>query len=84
MIERNHVHQIIRSTLDLPADYEIPEDVPPADVPGWDSFGWMKLIVRMEAELALEIPLDLFDDTESVRDFCDIILRFHDAQAGRT
>jgi acyl carrier protein len=76
MLNRTEIHGIIRAALDLPETYTIPEDVPPSDIPEWDSIGWMNIIVMVEEKTEKEIPLDLFDDTEIVKDFCDVILSF--------
>jgi acyl carrier protein len=77
------VHELIRRVFLLPA-FEFSPELRPAFVPGWDSFGWMRLMMEIEQILSCEIPVDLFDRVVTVDDFCNVVVEFSTRLANRS
>jgi acyl carrier protein len=73
IMTRDDAHATIRTVLALPADFALDDEAVPGDVPGWDSVGWINLLLAFEESLATEIPLDRFDRVETVGDFCVVV-----------
>ncbi len=70
------VHDLIRAVFSLPAEFKFSPGLRPAFVPGWDSFGWMRMILAIEEIVAHEVPLTLFDRVVTVEDFCEAVVEF--------
>lgn len=70
------VRELICTVFSLPADFNFTPELRPAFVPGWDSFGWMRLILSIEEIACREIPLELFDRVVTVEDFCNAVVKF--------
>jgi acyl carrier protein len=70
------VHDLIRRVLSLPEDFTFSPELRPAFIPGWDSFGWMRLMIAIEETLSREVPFDLFDRVVTVDDFCNVVAQF--------
>ena len=67
---REMVAREFRISLDAVRD-----DTTAADVPGWDSFSNGSLLLRIEAELGFELPLDDALETANVGELIEVIAR---------
>ena len=70
------VHELICRVFSLPATFEFSPELRPGFIPGWDSFGWMRVMMEIEGILSCEIPVDLFDRVVTVDDFCNVVVEF--------
>jgi acyl carrier protein len=78
------VHELICRVFSLPAAFEFSSELRPAFVPGWDSFGWIRLMMEIEQILSREIPVGLFDRVVTVDDFCSAVVEFSTRPASRS
>lgn len=63
----------IIDALELGADFDLDDTSGPENIPGWDSFGWIKIIGLIEERSNLELPLERLADAKSVGDLKVII-----------
>ena len=68
---------VIANALQLPATSALELETHIADVPGWDSFGWIEVISALESHFNRELPFDRIDD---VRTIGDILIMVDPAQ----
>jgi len=64
---------VIAQALQLPMTSPLALDTPIADVPGWDSFGWIEVISALESHFNRELPFDRIDDVRTVGDILTTI-----------
>ena len=60
--------RIISEALELPADHSLRGDTRIVDVPGWDSFGWVAVILALETHFARPVDIDGVRDVRCIRD----------------
>ena len=65
--------RVIAHALQLPATSPLTLDTPIADVPGWDSFGWIEVISALESHFNRELPFDRIDDVRTVGDILTMV-----------
>ena len=70
------VRELICRVFSLPTTFKFTPELRPAFVPGWDSFGWMSIMMEIEAIISREIPIGLFDRVVTVDDFCNVVVEF--------
>ncbi len=75
------VHEMICQVFSLPPGFDFRPGIRPAFIPGWDSHGWMRIIMELEESFGREIPLDLFDRVVTVEDFCNVVIQFSSQKA---
>jgi acyl carrier protein len=64
---------VIADALQLPPTSPLRLDTRIADVPGWDSFGWIEVISALESHFNRELPLDRIDDVRTVGDILTMV-----------
>jgi acyl carrier protein len=64
---------VIANALQLPPTSPLQLDTRIADVPGWDSFGWIEVIAALEGHLNREVPFDRIDDVRTVGDILTMV-----------
>ena len=74
MLSHSKIFEIIRESLELPEDFVLADEERPAFIPGWDSLGWVKIIIAIEESADIEIPLDTLDDVVTIGEFCDALI----------
>lgn len=52
------IAKVLRTTFHLPSSYSVTETTTSADVDGWDSLSHATLMMAVEEEFQLEVPLD--------------------------
>jgi acyl carrier protein len=82
-LTENVVRELICRVFALPQTFNFSPELRPAFVPGWDSFGWMRIMMEIEQMLSCEVPVDLFDRVVTVDDFCDALVKFSDQIAAQ-
>lgn len=60
------VVEAIRTTFNVPPNIPIAADATSADVLGWDSLSHTMLIMKVEDEFGIELPLDELDGLGNV------------------
>jgi acyl carrier protein len=70
------VRELVRRVFLLPPTFNFSPELRPAFIPGWDSFGWMRILLEIEQMLSCEVPVDLFDRVVTVDDFCNVLVEF--------
>jgi acyl carrier protein len=68
MASTDELLSVIANALQLPATFPLQFDTRIADVPGWDSFGWIEVISALESHFNRELPFDRIDDVRTVGD----------------
>ena len=82
MIEKN-LAAAIRKALELPADFEISDELEPDNIPGWDSMGWVRIINGIEEDFEVELPLDQVAEIRNVRDLKKVLNSVRRGPAGQ-
>ncbi len=77
-IPEDALYSMVHAALELPESYRLEPGTRIADVPGWDSLGWVSIITAVEAELDTELDIDRIDDVASMAD----LVRFVQESAG--
>lgn len=67
------VDDAIRDALELGAEFRLEDSFGPADVPGWDSLGWITIMGLIEERSGMELPLDRLADASSIADLKSIV-----------
>lgn len=67
------VRAAIISTFKLPCDEPIGRETTSADVPGWDSLSHSVLLMAIEDDFGIELPLDSAYEAKDVGDLVDVI-----------
>lgn len=75
MLPQKRIETMIRDALELPDDFALDEELRPANVPGWDSLGWLAILAAAEQDLGTEIPLDALEDVSTLGDFYSVLSR---------
>lgn len=70
------IHELISQIFSLPPNFDFTPGLRPAYVPGWDSHGWLQLILALEAKFGQEMPIELFDRVGTVDEFCEVVVQF--------
>jgi len=65
---------IIADALQLPGTSPLTLDTRIADVPGWDSFGWIAVITALEGHFKRELSFDRIDDVRTVGDIFTMVI----------
>jgi acyl carrier protein len=73
MAANDEILNVIANALQLPATSPIELDTRIADIPGWDSFGWIEVISSLESHFNRELPFDRIDDVRTVGDILTMI-----------
>jgi acyl carrier protein len=60
----------IRSAIDLPQDFELTTETVISKVPGWDSFGWVAVILELEKLSGKDFPIE---DIENINNLDDLL-----------
>lgn len=68
------VREMVAREFRIPVD-AVSDATSAADVAGWDSFSNGSLLLRIEAELGFEIPLDEALETANVGELIQVIAR---------
>ena len=76
MLNTDDVESIVRKALGLPSTFVFKPGIRPAFVAGWDSVGWVKIIVAIENQLGKDLHLDIIDETVTVDDFFQAIKNY--------
>lgn len=66
MVTRELVIGAIGRALDLPDDFPLRPDTRIANVPGWDSLGWVNVAAAMEELSGREFPLERIAGIDTV------------------
>lgn len=74
------VREMVAREFRLPLD-RVSDETSAPDVPGWDSFSNGSLLLRIEAELGFELPLDDALEAANVGELIQVVARA--AGAGR-
>jgi acyl carrier protein len=75
-LTEDSVRELICRVFSLPPTFNFGPELRPAFVPGWDSFGWMRIMLEIEQMLSCEVPVELFDRVVTVDDFCNAVVKF--------
>lgn len=75
-MSREEVYRLIAQVFSLPPDFAFEPKMRPASIPGWDSIGWMRMLLAVEEIANCEVPLELFDRVVTVDDFCTAVAEF--------
>lgn len=67
------VYRIARRQFDLADDFELRPEFGMADVPGWDSLNSIELILAVQAEFGIEIPLEVMAQVETLGGLADAV-----------
>ena len=59
----------------IPSGYVVTRDTTAADIDGWDSLSHSMLIMNVEEEFGLELPLDELFALDNVGELLDLIAR---------
>jgi acyl carrier protein len=65
--------EAIRSAIDLPRDFELSTETVIANVPGWDSFGWVAVILALEKLSGKDFPIE---DIENINNLDELLKKF--------
>lgn len=68
--DSSKVLTIIRDTLKVPDDFELTMNHTPVQVPGWDSLGWLNIILKLESEFHIEFDFVELEKVYSVEQLC--------------
>lgn len=79
-----HLVAEMRLALELPADFEISDELEPDNIPGWDSMGWVRIISGIEDRFDVELPLDQVAEIRNVGDLKKIFYAVHGNSAEPT
>lgn len=79
-----HLLAEMRLALELPADFEINDELEPDNIPGWDSMGWVRIISGIEGRFKVELPLDQVAEIRNVGDLKRILYAVQGNSAGPT
>ncbi|NHK29517.1 acyl carrier protein [Parvularcula flava] len=73
---RDEIANIVKTTIAEEFSYDkekISEQTVAADVPGWDSFSHGVLIMQIESEVKVELPVDKIMEAANVGELIDLI-----------
>ena len=66
MIDKIEIKKHIYNHFSLEKNFIFDNETRPSDVPGWDSLGWMSLIVSLESNYNVRYNFSIFDNVETV------------------
>jgi acyl carrier protein len=64
---------LMRKVLALPESFELADNISPTQVPGWDSMGWLNLIMAIEQRLGTELPAAEIDRVFNIGDLYRLV-----------
>jgi acyl carrier protein len=64
---------VFKKTFHLPADTKITSSTTSADVDGWDSLAHASLIMSVEEEFGIELPMDRVYDLKDVGELIELV-----------
>ena len=70
---KEKLYSIIRTTLQLPEDFVIYDNLEPIEVPGWDSLGWINIINTLEDHFNVKLPIERLADVQTVGEIVVIL-----------
>ena len=82
MNTQDTLYQVILSALEAHPDVEVSDDLGPADVPGWDSFGWIQIMNAVEKHYAVELPLSALADIQTIGELRSLISQSQEYKVG--
>ena len=74
------ISDTMRSVFSIPPGYVVQRETTSADVAGWDSLSHAILIMKVEEEFGIDLPLDKIYALDNVGELADLI----GAQMGTT
>lgn len=66
MVTNNVCFEAIRSALDLPDDFELSTETEISNIPGWDSFGWVAVILALEKLSGRNFPIENIENIKTL------------------
>jgi acyl carrier protein len=66
MITNNMYLEAIREAIDLPEDFELSGETQISSVPGWDSLGWVSIILAFEQISGRDFPFENIENIENI------------------
>ena len=69
------VYRVARRQFDLADDFELRPEFGMADVPGWDSLNSIELILAVQGEYSIDIPLEVMAQVETLGDLSEAVAR---------
>ena len=76
MIDRKTYYEAIANAINLPPDFDLLPATEISAIPGWDSFGWVAVIVAIEGLSGKDFPVE---NIESVRTLDDLFKQIQSA-----
>lgn len=65
--------EAIRNAIDLPQDFELTAETVIANIPGWDSFGWVSVILALEKLSGKDFPIE---NIENINNLDELLKNF--------
>ena len=75
---RDDTLALLRDVLQLPPDFQLTDGHSPTQVPGWDSVGWLNLLLAIEDRMGMPIPIEDLDKIFNFGDLCRVTRRMAD------
>lgn len=73
MVTNNMYFEAIRSAIDLPDDFELSAGTEISTIPGWDSFGWVSVILALEKLSGQDFPIE---NIENIKNLDELLNNF--------
>lgn len=70
----DEVSRIVSQVFRIPVGYSVTRATSAADVDGWDSLSHSILMMKVEEELGIELPLDRIFDLSNIGDLVDVLI----------
>ncbi len=73
MLSEPEICLLIHDTLELPESCRLTPNTRIADVPGWDSLGWVEVITIIERECGMEFDVERIETFETIADLIKFV-----------
>ena len=73
MLADPELYSLIHATLELPESYRLKPETRIAEVPGWDSLGWVKVITVLENKCGMEFNIEDIENFETVAKLVEFV-----------
>lgn len=59
-------YKTIAEAINLPPDFQLSPATQISDIPGWDSFGWVAVIVALEEMSGRDFPIENIENVKTL------------------